>query len=195
MNTTTHSGTYINTQYGFSLNYPMHFEPLLPLPTPGTKASNMRIVDNTVEYDEQHALFSVGARDREVAGDFRMSVDVYPLDTYSFVNIYDDEYVYDSAKDTWSTRMGQTAFNAQSRTYKDIKMYLFGFGDAGYAVSTYAIPMPKKNVMVEVNLGGCMGCIEGTDGFEGQSQEWYDAASAHQEADTKLILESFKRVD
>lgn len=192
---TSHSGTYLNADYGFMLSYPTHFE---PLQTPGSsiqRSYHSRIEDNTLMTDQQEALSGLVARDREVPSDIGMTVAVYPLEGYSFVNIYDDEYLYDAKTGTWSMAMAKKPFTPQSRTYAGLKIYEFGFGDAGHSSKIFAILNPAEGVAVEITIGGCLGCIRGGDSFENVPQEQYDALGRHVEADTELVLRSFRWVD
>ncbi len=195
MDQTSHSGTFLNTEFGFSLEYPTHFEPLGTPHWPVYRLHNARIVNNTLEHDQQPALFARSARDREVPSEFSMALAIYPLEGYSYVNIYDDEYVYNLQNNTWTKAMANEPFTPKTRTYNGLTMYEFTFGDAGHFEHTFAILNPSKNIVIEISAGGCLGCVRGTDSFEDHPQEFYDAMDQHANADTELILESFRWIE
>lgn len=192
---TSHSGSYTNAAYGFSLMYPTHFEPLQKPYWRVYRYHNSRVENNILKNDEADALFALSARDRELPGDLKTTVAVYPLKGYSYVNIYDDEYLYNADTGTWSRVMAQNSFEPKSRSYNGITMYEFTFGDAGYFERTFAILQPEKNIVVEISIGGCLGCIPGSDGFEGLPQEQYDSMQKHADTDTETILRSFRWMD
>lgn len=187
----THSGSYTNADYGFSFEYPTHFEPLGEPHWPVYRLRNARIINGMLEHDQQDALFALSARDREIPSEFGMTVAVYPLEGYSYVNIYDDEYLYDAQTKTWTRVMANQPYRPRIRTFNGLTMYEFAFGDAGHSERTFAILNPAKNIVIELSTGGCLGCIRGAEGFGDMPQEQYDELGRHADADTELILKSF----
>lgn len=191
----SHSGAYVNTELGFSLKYPTHFEPLGKPLWDVYRQYNSRVVDGMLEHDKQYALFALSARDREIPSEFGMTIAVYPMDDYSYVNIYDDEYLYDTDSGTWKKVMADESYKPVTRTYNGLTMYSFAFGDAGHSERTFVVFNKDKKIAVELTTGGCIGCIRGTDGFGDLPQEEYDLLQRHADADTDLILNSFRWID
>ncbi len=148
----------------------------------------MYISDNSIAFhDEIPSLLTLMARDREVKSEFSILINVYPLDTYSFANIYDDEYVYEASTKTWRAKMQNIPYQPATKKVGALTAYQFGFGDAGYASKIYAFPSALRNIMIELNIGSCISC-----GFPSNTtQKTYDAASAHITKETEEILQGF----
>ncbi len=191
---TTHSGIYKNTEFGFSLTYPTHFEPIRVDERVFPKKYGAYIADGELKYKgEIMPLLNLKASDRDIDADFNMHIHAFPLKDYTKMDIYADEYAYDPDKDTWFGLMQQEPFAPESMLIGGKKAYLFGFGDAGWSSMTYVIPLPEKSVVLEIMLGGCMGCLRDHpwDGLSEDVQA-YEANVAHMRKETDEILASIR---
>ncbi len=183
------AGVFTSEEYGFSVRLPADFEPIHPSETVPVLRQHRYIEDNEYKYkDEMPALGSWSATNVGISAEFGVSIDVFPLDKYSYDDIYRDEYFYDPSKDVWHAYSTNALFEPPIETIGGKKAYRFAFGDAGWFASTYAIPLPEKNVMLTLTFGSCAGCFNGGDLTNEEPQSVYDASAAEIEAQTEETL-------
>jgi len=199
---TEHDGTYTNAEYGFSLTYPTHFEPLKPreVPYKPFKYYGMFYDEkkNGIEYKGTiNPVMFLNAYDRDIKAIFSFRIEAYPLEGYTEVVMDDDEYAYDAENDTWLGLTRKGTLRSKTRMIGGKKAYEFGFGDAGWTSMMYAVPLPEKGVMLELSMGGCPGCaldqrLYLTDEEHAVIIAAGNANSAHMEKEREEILNSIR---
>ncbi len=154
--------TYDNAEYGMTFQYPAHFGELHAGAEAYGKNYGLRIEDNSWVYEGQMMpLLSLQGENIDPTFSHSLHVEAFPLQGYSRVLMYDDEYNYDSTTKTWTTSLGGEEKSLESMTIGGRTAYLFPFGDAGSAAMTYAIPLEEKGVVVELTYSSCVACLVG----------------------------------
>lgn len=190
----THSGTYVNEEYGFSLTYPAHFEPLKPTTTL-MKNQGAYIEDNTLKFKELiPSLITLKSGDRDIQAMFSLYVTAFPLKGYSEESIYSDEYeyAYDDVTNAWKGTKTGAPFQPETRKIGGKTAYRFEFGDAGSYSDMYAIPLPEKNVMLEFTLSSCVSCTDEGPGGLSDNMPLINENEAHVGKETNDILNSIR---
>lgn len=184
---------YTNEEYDFTLQYPAHYDQLAPQADPFPRQYGMYIEDDVVMYEgEEYPLLSLASTDQEIPSELSFYVEVFPLQNFSYVNIYDDEYLYDAQADSWQKAMADVPVSPTKRTVGNAASYMFVFGDAGNHAQSFVIPHTEKDVIIKLTFGGCLGCIEGEMEI---SEERYAELQDHANADMEQILQSFKLME
>lgn len=195
--TATHSGSYVNAEYGFSLEYPTHFQAIREI-EPALKNQGAYVEESVLKFKELNpALRSFGSRDMDINAAFSLEVSAYPLQGYSQDQIYDPEYeyVYDAATDSWKGVVTGSPFQPETQMIGGKKAYVFGFGDSGLMSQTYAVPLPEKNVVLEFVISSCVACTDESEDSLSDNYVLIDANTAHVEKEREEILNGIRFVD
>lgn len=182
--------TYDNAEYGVSFDYPAHFGELHAGAEAYGKNYGLRIEDNSWVYEGQMMpLLSLQGDNVDPTFSHSLHVEAYPLDGYSRVMMYDDEYNYDAQTKTWTTSLGGETKAPESMMIGGRTAYLFPFGDAGSAAMTYAIPLEEKGVVIELTYSSCVACLVGGSDMT-DDQTFIDANAMHAAVEQQQIVDS-----
>lgn len=182
--------TYDNVEYGMSFQYPAHFGELHAEAEAYGKNYGLRIEDNSWVYEGQMMpLLSLQGENIDPTFSHALHVEAYPLDGYSRVMMYDDEYNYDADTQTWTTSLGGETKTPESTKIGGRTAYLFPFGDAGSASMTYAIPLEEKGVVIELTYSTCVACLVGGSDMT-EDQAVIDTNAMHAATEQQSIVGS-----
>lgn len=183
--------TYTNDGYGFSVVLPSHFEALKGT-APQKNKYGAYIKDNALQFEgATDAIMSLESVDTVIKASFGFYVNVFPAKGYNRIELYDSpnyEYLYDAETDTWTSATTKEKIEFESRMIGGRKAYEMGFGDAGQSVTTYAVPLPEKDVVIEFIFGSCVACTSESPNGLSEDQALIDANAAHVEKETEEIL-------
>lgn len=184
--------TYENAEYGVSFHYPSHFGELHAGAEAFGKNAGLRIEDGAWTYDKQvFPLLSLQGENIDPTFSHALHVEAFPLEGYSRVLMYDDEYNYDPATGTWTTTIGGVQKELKRATIGGRTAYEFPFGDAGSSAITFAIPLHEKGVVLEITFSACVAClVGGTDMTDDQAA--IDANVEHLAEEQRMMLESVR---
>lgn len=182
--------TYHNAEYGVSFDYPAHFGELHASTEVYGKNYGLHIEDNSWVYEGQMTpLLSLQGDNIDPTFSHSLHVEAYPLDGYSRVMMYDDEYNYDAETKTWTTSLGGETKAPESMMIGGRTAYLFPFGDAGHSSVTYAIPLEEKGVVIELTYSSCVACLIGGSDMT-DNQALIDANAMHAATEQQAIVSS-----
>lgn len=183
---------YENAEYGVSFGYPAHFGELHAGAEAYGKNHGLRIEDNSWVYEGQMMpLLSLQGDNIDPTFSHSLHLEAYPLDGYSRVMMYDDEYNYDAATETWTTSLGGERKSPEATRIGGRTAYLFPFGDAGSAAMTYAIPLEEKGVVIELTYSSCVACLVGGSDMT-DDQALIDANAMHAAVEQQAIVDSVR---
>jgi hypothetical protein len=182
--------TYDNAEYGMSFRYPAHFGELHAGAEAYGKNYGLRIEDNSWVYEGQMMpLLSLQGENIDPTFSHSLHVESFPLQGYSRVMMYDDEYNYDAATKTWTTSLGGETKTPETVMMGGRTAYLFPFGDAGSAAMTYAIPLEEKGVVIELTYSSCVACLVGGSDMT-EDQALIDENAMHAAVEQQQIVDS-----
>lgn len=182
---------YENDEYGVGFLYPEHFGEFSFAEAYG-KNYGLHIADNAWTYEGQiEPLLSLQAVNADPTFSHSLHLEAFPLQGYSRVLMYDDEYNFDAATKTWTTSLGGENKAPETTTIGGRTAYLFPFGDAGSSAMTYAIPLEEKGVMLELTFSMCVACLA-TETEMTDDESLIQANGVHAEADWQSILGSIR---